>query len=123
MPVKVVDASAIGALIHAEADAENIETKLAGMRLVAPQLLEYELDNICVKKTRANPTDRNRLLEARAIAADMPIALLEVDHDAVITLAVKTGLTAYDAAYLWLARHYRAELVTLDKRLQRASGA
>jgi predicted nucleic acid-binding protein len=34
---------------------------------------------------------------------------------------LRTGLTAYDAAYLWLARHLDAELVTLDTELQRAA--
>jgi predicted nucleic acid-binding protein len=38
----------------------------------------------------------------------------------VVDLASATGLTAYDASYLWLARHLGAPLVTLDSRLARA---
>jgi predicted nucleic acid-binding protein len=37
-----------------------------------------------------------------------------------LSLAVQSGLSAYDASYLWLARHHDAELVTLDKKLQAA---
>jgi predicted nucleic acid-binding protein len=37
-------------------------------------------------------------------------------------LARQTGLTAYDAAYLWLSRAYDAELVTLDTALNRHAG-
>jgi predicted nucleic acid-binding protein len=39
--------------------------------------------------------------------------------EAVLTLAAETGLTAYDASYLWLAMARDAELVTLDNRLAR----
>jgi predicted nucleic acid-binding protein len=38
-------------------------------------------------------------------------------------LAETTGLTAYDAAYLWLARHLGAGLVTLDCKLAAAMDA
>ena len=38
------------------------------------------------------------------------------------TLAERTGLTAYDASYLWLARRMRSELVTLERQLE-AAGA
>jgi Uma2 family endonuclease len=34
---------------------------------------------------------------------------------------VKAGLTGYDANYLRLARHLRADLVTLDRQLERAA--
>jgi hypothetical protein len=37
----------------------------------------------------------------------------------VFTLAAESGLTAYDASYLWLARTRDAELVTLDVALGR----
>ena len=46
-----------------------------------------------------------------------------VDHDGTLELAATTGLTAYDASYLWLARQLGAELVTLDKQLAKAQAA
>ena len=36
-------------------------------------------------------------------------------------LALETGLTAYDASYLWLSRRLGADLVTLDKALGNAA--
>jgi predicted nucleic acid-binding protein len=45
-----------------------------------------------------------------------------VDHLEIIDLAAQAGLTTYDASYLWLARKTGGELVTLDKRLLKASG-
>jgi predicted nucleic acid-binding protein len=48
---------------------------------------------------------------------------MAVDHDQTAGLALETGLTAYDASYLWLARRLGAELVTLDKALDAAAKA
>ncbi len=48
---------------------------------------------------------------------------IAVDHDGALELAAATGLTAYDASYLWLARQLGAELVTLDRQLARAAAA
>jgi predicted nucleic acid-binding protein len=44
---------------------------------------------------------------------------LQDEH--VVPLAAETGLTAYDASYLWLSRHLNAELVTLDRKLAKAA--
>jgi predicted nucleic acid-binding protein len=38
-----------------------------------------------------------------------------------VNLADETGLTTYDASYLWLARHLTGELITLDGKMQRAA--
>jgi predicted nucleic acid-binding protein len=46
---------------------------------------------------------------------------MEVDHAATLGIALTTGLTAYDASCLWLARQFGEELVTLDGELQRAA--
>jgi len=123
MPARVVDASAIAALVHAEPGVDEVAEALEGGALIAPLLLPHELDSVCIKKIRARPRARTRLLKARALADELPISLLDVDHDAVIALALETGLTAYDAAYLWLAAAHSADLVTLDARLARAARA
>ena len=46
-----------------------------------------------------------------------PISFDPVDFGSVLRLAIETGLTAYDASYLWLSRHLGARLVTLDRKL------
>jgi predicted nucleic acid-binding protein len=50
----------------------------------------------------------------------MGISQTEVNLAEVLILAEQTGLTSYDASYLWLARRLNAELVTLDKQLAKA---
>jgi hypothetical protein len=40
-----------------------------------------------------------------------------VDHTDAALIAIDTGLSVYDASYLWLAASLGADLVTLDARL------
>ena len=40
-----------------------------------------------------------------------------VPGEDVLVLAMQTGLSVYDAAYVWLARTTDSELVTLDRQL------
>jgi predicted nucleic acid-binding protein len=46
-----------------------------------------------------------------------------VDHNSALELAAATGLTAYDASYLWVSQQLGAELVTLDQQLAKAATA
>ena len=55
------------------------------------------------------------------MAGKLAIEIVEVDHSAVVNMADETGLTTYDASYLWLARRLKGELITLDGKLQRAA--
>jgi predicted nucleic acid-binding protein len=118
---KVVDASAIGAVLFAESAGERTAARLGDARLVAPALLAYELSNVCLKKIRANPKQRSDFLAAFASWSQMGIELVDVDQDGVLPVAEQFGLTAYDASYLWLAQRLDIELVTLDRRLARAA--
>jgi predicted nucleic acid-binding protein len=63
------------------------------------------------------------LIAAFALRHRLVLEEVAVDLDATLDLAGRTGLTAYDASYLWLARRLNAELVTLDRQLERAAAA
>ncbi len=118
----VVDASALAAVAFKEPAGRDIRDRLANRQLVAPHLLAYELTNTALTKLRRHPTQATiiRTGLSRVLSDDFAIGWSDVDHDAVLALAGRTGLTGYDASYLWLARHLDAELVTLDAELQRA---
>jgi predicted nucleic acid-binding protein len=115
--VKVVDASALAALLFAEPEAETIAERLEGARLAAPSLLDFELANVCLTKIRRQPSQREALRTAFSLADRLKVETVAVDHAASLDLAEATGLTAYDASYLWLVRALGAELVTLDRKL------
>jgi len=85
--------------------------------VVAPALVWFELANVCWKKSRRYPDDADEFVAQFACAHRLPVNTVEVDHTAVVELARQTGLTTYDASYLWLARHLGNELLTLDARL------
>jgi predicted nucleic acid-binding protein len=121
MPVKVVDASAIAALMFGEPDARDAPARLRGASLAAPALLPFEIASVCLKKLMRHPEQRELLLAASRLFNRLEIAQHNVELQGVVELARQAGLSAYDASYLWLARHLRAELVTLDARLARAS--
>lgn len=121
MQVTVVDASALAAVAFAEDEAPAVLERLHGATLAGPPLIRFELANVCLSKIRRQPEDGPRLLRALKDTLDMPMGIHEVDHLAVVELARETGLSAYDASYLWLARHLDAELVTLDEELAAAA--
>jgi len=121
MPVRVVDASALGALIYGEPKAEEIVRALAGSTLVAPALLWFELASVTLKKIQAHPTQEIQILKAFALAQSLAIEIIKVDHSAAIELAKKANITTYDATYLSLALNLQGELVTLDKKLRRVA--
>jgi predicted nucleic acid-binding protein len=117
MPARVVDASALGALLFAEPQADEITARLKGGRLFAPALLIYEMGSICVKKIRHSPMQAGKFTAALSLLPAMGIEIMDVDPVDVLSLAGSARLTFYDASYLSLARSMDAELITLDKKL------
>jgi predicted nucleic acid-binding protein len=120
MAIRVVDASALGALLFGEPEGAAVADRLRHVDLIAPTLLSFEIAGICLKKMRRYPDQRDRLMAAFATLEPMQIGVVEVDHGETIMLAEQSGLTSYDASYLWLARKTGAELVTLDRQLEAA---
>ena len=81
------------------------------------RLLSFELANVCLTKIRREPGRRQALRAAFQLVDRLAVETLAVDFGAALDLAETTGLTLYDASYLWLARALGAELVTLDRKL------
>jgi predicted nucleic acid-binding protein len=121
MAVKVVDASAIAAIVFQEPDASETHDRLVDSVPAAPGLLWFELTNVCRTKLRQFPDQRETLLNQFSAGMEIPIEAHEVDFLEALALAERFRLTAYDASYLWLARELDAELVTLDQCLARAA--
>ena len=115
MTAKVVDASALGALLFGEPEGPTVARHLHGAALIAPALLPFEVANVCLKKMRRHPDRRDALVVAFAMLDRMEVDIVDVDHDEALGLAEPSGLTAYDASYLWFARRAGSELVSLDR--------
>ena len=123
MTDKVVDASALAAAVFLEPGFIQVRARMHGCKLYAPELIWFEMANVCVKKIRSIPTDRDLILRQHATGLKILIERREVSQEEVVSLAERHKLTAYDASYLWLAKQLKCELVTLDGKLQAAAGA
>jgi len=88
-----------------------------GAELYAPPLLAYELTSVARKKVLRYPQLREKTSKALEIGLSLNINWTEADHAAVLQLALDTGLTTYDASYLYLARSLGVPLLTFDERL------
>jgi predicted nucleic acid-binding protein len=117
MPDKVIDASALAALAFVEPGADAVIDEIDGYRLHAPTLLMFELMNVAWKRSKKQPAATALFLEALEVIEGLDLRFRGIDQGEVVRLGLATGLTAYDATYLWLARALGMPLVTLDKKL------
>jgi predicted nucleic acid-binding protein len=120
MATAVVDASAVVSVVFAEPDGQDVADGLAGMDLAAPSLLPYEVANVAALRVRRGLLSEPAARTGIAIFRRLEIGLYDAEPAGLLHLAAETGLTAYDAAYLWLARALGADLVTLDRKLRSA---
>jgi len=114
----VVDASAFLAVLFQEEREEQVRALLTGKEWHAPSILQYEVTNIIATRVRREPQLRDELMEQWDAFSRLPIEYHDINPTAVLHLALDTGLTTYDAAYLWLAESLEYELATLDHQLE-----
>lgn len=114
---KVVDASVVAAAVFHEPRDQEALGLLADSDLYAPLLLPWELSNVAWKKARRRPHESAAVLLALQEGLKMSISLVDVDHAGAVRLGLETGLSSYDASYLYLSRIMTAPLVTFDAKL------
>src|SRR5262245_25723041 len=100
----VVDASAICAIMLGEPDGATLSAHLEGQTLLAPALIDLELANVALKKAKKRPDQLPQIFLSLQATLALPISRISVPGAEAFALAAETGLTAYDASYLWLAR-------------------
>jgi predicted nucleic acid-binding protein len=119
-PPLVVDCSVLSAVLFEEPMRDEALRQMAGRTMHAPSLLDHEIANVATKKMCQKwPADSVDM--ALADYAEQDIALHRVDVAQQVALALRYGLSAYDAAYLWLAAELKAPLATFDRKLGTAA--
>ena len=73
------------------------------------------------RKALKHPELLEKIRASLEVGLALDIHWTEVDHLAVLKLALKEGLTTYDASYLYLARTLKIPLVTFNEELQRVT--
>lgn len=120
-----LDASAAIALIRGEPAAADIRRELharAGEQFTVPALFWLEVVNVLARRYRYPP---DAIVEALYELEQLNIVTADVGRPetlATIDAVARTGLSAYDAAYLVLAESTQSELLTVDEELATAAG-
>jgi predicted nucleic acid-binding protein len=124
----VIDASAAIALLlneNAALSASHRLEQLSEQSLMAPSHWPAEVGNALVVNVRRgrmesaqidDMTDRLRRLGVQIEAAPGFEDMATIAHQ-----ASNSGLTYYDAAYVYTAQTHRARLLTLDERMRAAA--
>ena len=120
------NSAALGLLLpdeRGDSSTAELMAQAPYVQFIAPALWRYEIANgltMALRRGRIQPSD---LLW---IYAEIKNLFIKVQHDAqdpeiLIAVAQKSGLTAYDAAYLELTLRLNARLATNDKQLRAAA--
>ena len=116
----VVDCSVLSAAIFQEETRDDALRILLGKALHAPCLLDDEIVSVALKKGRAGWPEAAVALALTGYM-EQDIDLHRTDLSARLALALRYKLSAYDAAYLWLAAELKAPLATFDDKLAAAA--
>lgn len=120
-PSLVVDCSVLAGLLFQEHWLKEAGQRIEGCSLKAPWLLDHEVTNVAVKKHRAG---FDEIAQSGLDAyATMDIERFSTSPSKVYALAMHYQISAYDAAYLWLAAELKCPLATFDEKLASAAQA
>jgi predicted nucleic acid-binding protein len=123
----VADASVASAWILPDEDtafADKMAELMAEEGAVVPDLFWHEIRNVLLTAERRKRIQAEYSITALARLSALPIETASQDDSfAILQLARRHGLTAYDAAYLALAIAKDLPLASLDKRVLAAGRA
>ena len=126
----VIDASFVAGLFLPDEMSDKVAAvarDLVKEEAAAPDFLQLELTNILIVASRRKRISPSQLKQLSDAFDQLPIvyhgALTAPQRAEILRLAAKHGLSAYDAAYLELARRERLPLATLDAALATAARA
>jgi len=122
----VLDASAALSLVLADEFTEESQRILGHViehGAIVPSLWQYEVANGLLSALRRGRTTELAVVQALTGLDRLPIRLDKSPPAALdlVTLSSQFDLSAYDAAYLWLARSHELPLATRDRSLAGAA--
>jgi predicted nucleic acid-binding protein len=115
----VVDASVVLEILARTAAGLALETQLLDSNLHAPHVIDLEVLNAVRRWERTGVIRRGEA--AGILDAFLAMAITRYSHTPLVEpiWALRQNLTAYDAAYLALAKALDADLVTMDSALRK----
>jgi predicted nucleic acid-binding protein len=119
----VVDASAVlAALVDSGDEGAWARSQVHGAALAAPTHLRVEVSSALRRAVLAGRLGRDVATLAHHDLVQLTVTSFPFEPLASRVWELHPTVTAYDAAYVALAEELGAPLVTLDRRLARASG-
>lgn len=119
----VIDASAVVLALADDGPAgDAARARLAGERLVAPELLDVEVVAAWRRHAAAGLLDARRSEMARTDLRELQVERVTHRHLMERCWELRANVTTYDAVYVALAEAIDAPLVTADRKLAGASG-
>lgn len=118
-----VDANVVLPLLREDAlTGASRDVRAVAPDWVVPSLLKIELANALLKDVKAGFLTIDRAVQATGTADDLIAKARVMDPPLadVLASAHRSGLTAYDATYVVLARSLGVPLITEDKQILRA---
>ena len=82
-------------------------------------LIRYELGNIVWKMQHWGNVEAPEKLLEEWLQAVESFEVVEPDYKEVLTVAVESRLSFYDAAYIWLAKREKEPILTMDRDLEK----
>lgn len=113
----VADTSSFLAVALEETKKPSIIKLTEGCDLIAPDVLPFEIGNALSSLLRKKVLKSGMAVKVWDAVIDIPVELKPVDIRSAIAIADKHGIYAYDAYFLECASHWRAPLLTLDRKL------
>jgi len=120
----VIDVSAVLALLLPDEKNSEKAKKLLGIvvsgknRLFAPKLLEFEVGNALKSAFLSKRIVYESLGKLINNFKRIPIIFTDINTAKIMELAVKLGISFYDASYIYMAKSKECKLLTLDRCLE-----
>ena len=119
----VADSSAlVASVVNSGSDSRWVDAAFAGEDLVCPELAIAEASNILRRMELSGRISHTEAADAYAQLLDIDIVLRPFAPYAERIWELRNNLTIYDAWFVALAESLGCSLVTLDRRLSRATG-
>ena len=117
----VIDASVVLEILERSDIGVELKNAVEGLMLDAPHMIDIEVAHVLRRWARIGKMTEREAEGALAVFLGMPIRRHPHQQLLPDIWSLRHNLTAYDAAYLALARHLDAELLTMDEGLKKRS--
>jgi len=114
----LVDTNILLAAILNEPEKERIVELTAESKLVAPEIMPYEIGNALSAMMKRHRLTLEQVQISFKIFESIPIRLEQVNIADALGLSHRFNIYAYDAYYLEVAQRLHIPLLTLDRQMK-----